>query len=163
MLGVFAMISEILSRYKNKQTYDEVPEGYWNDLEGYLAKRLLVKEEDKSHDDFRAEDFMMALHRYLLKEMELFNYDYDTPEHDGILEALDDLWWDMSDEERRVRNNMCKEKWIRVRNGIVCPHCIYLVENFMGVSPPSRCDRCMTDIISKEFVSIRDPDPDPLV
>lgn len=44
--GIFAIISEIISSYKKKQSHDEVPEGYWNDLEEFLANRSLeIKEE----------------------------------------------------------------------------------------------------------------------
>lgn len=39
----------------------------------------------------------MPLQRYLLKEKELEQHEHDTPEHDEILEALDDLWWELSD------------------------------------------------------------------
>jgi hypothetical protein len=38
VLGFFCMISDILQRRRD-ETYDEVPEGYWDELKKYLVER----------------------------------------------------------------------------------------------------------------------------
>lgn len=97
---------------------------------------------------------MSALKSYLEKEKELTRFQPDSPEHDAILEDLDDLWWAMSVKERQAAEKKNPGKWIRVGEGIVCPFCGHLIENFSAQSrsdPPPRCDECMTDTIPGEF------------
>jgi hypothetical protein len=102
---------------------------------------------------------MKALGRYFEKERQLLELraqigDKDYPEEDAILDAMDPLWWAMTEQERGIANRRNGGRWIRAEAGIVCPFCGHLIEGFSTQSrsdPPPRCNECMTDTIPGEF------------
>jgi len=50
IFGLFCMISEFIQVKKFNETYDEVPEGYWENVEQYLANRPPLPPEPKDDD-----------------------------------------------------------------------------------------------------------------
>lgn len=53
LLGCFCMVSELFERRINKkrdEAYDEVPDGYWDELEKYLAERPELPPEPDGED-----------------------------------------------------------------------------------------------------------------
>lgn len=84
------------------------------------------------------------LNAYLLKEHELSGFMPDSREHDSVLEDLDDLWWKMSADERKVAERSKDGKWITVKGWRHCPFCGDKVE---GGGASVRCMACMRDVV----------------
>jgi len=84
---------------------------------------------------------MSALPKYLRLAHQIRGDD-DPP--DRILDEMDPLWWEMTEEERKVAERAGQGKWI-ISNGIrYCPFCGNKTE---GEGAPVRCIACMRDVI----------------
>lgn len=86
---------------------------------------------------------MTVLAEYIGKDRARLDFEHDTPEHDLLLEEMDDLWWKMTDSEQKISEKCGEGKWIKVGDKIVCPMCGNKVES-SGL--PVRCMACMHDL-----------------
>lgn len=66
---------------------------------------------------------MSALADYLLKRNELSGFIPDSREHDSVLEEMDDLWWKLSKDERKITESAGQMKWIVFAGHRYCPFC----------------------------------------
>ena len=87
---------------------------------------------------------MTGLTAYLQKEAELSGFVPDSPEHDRVLEELDDLWWKLTQDEVKVVERALSGKWIKVKGQRYCPFCGDIVE---GGGASVRCMACMRDVV----------------
>jgi len=98
---------------------------------------------------------MSALTQYLKLHRELLDLrgsadevEADRPKEDDLLDALDDLWWQMRTEQDRLVANLVRHgKWIRMGADLICPHCGDRRERRIC---PLRCHECMRDVIPEE-------------
>lgn len=87
---------------------------------------------------------MSLLGAYLTKMHELGGFMPDSCEHDAILEDMDGLWWDLTEEERKAAENSHDGKWISINGWRYCPFCGDKIE---GGGASVRCMACMRDVI----------------
>jgi hypothetical protein len=84
---------------------------------------------------------MSALPKYL-RLAEQIRGDDDPP--DRILDAMDPLWWEMTEDERKVAEWAGQGKWVVVNDVRYCPFCGH---STVGSGAPVRCMACMRDVI----------------